>query len=594
MWRPALLLGAATAIVIYGGILRLNVLSSRYGVVTHPAWARVLTTAAPPIAHALEPAIYAWPPDPIPYVGGDPVNYLRFAREMRSFYQAHVREPMFLAITRLFLWLLGGQDVAVSFASATMSTLCVLATFLLGRRTFGNAVGLLAALGFAIDYDVVAWAPDGWRDDTFTFFVVLGAYAFVRLRQDPKPAQAALAGVAAAAACLTRITSITWILPALLFVAVEERSSIRQRLRMSALVAGIAAALVAPYLINCWRATGDPFMSINEHTVYYRHGEGIATFKEPMNAVTYVARKLTRKPVFQLDTLLGGLFVYPLHNKWSGFDLWVQGLTTWLVGFAVVGLLLWAGHPHGRFLLLVTFSSLVPYAFTWNVAGGGEWRFTMHAYPFFLLACAYAIVCVARALFRLRQGIRLPEGWWRGRPAIAITAAAALTMLGWLGYQALPYFVARESLSYGEGTSIAAGSRDAMFYMDGWSPWKREGAVTVRMMTGDRGTIRLPLPERRAYSLTLRADPVTSDAPDHVTLLLNGRLLYRFGLGWDPQRVGSYSVTVPPDLVHPGANELKLVADEVVDAASAGARLTWLPPSTPVSLRVWQVRLNPM
>ena len=38
-----------------------------------------------------------------PYVGGDPINYLKFAREMRNFYAAHVREPMFPAVTKIGL-----------------------------------------------------------------------------------------------------------------------------------------------------------------------------------------------------------------------------------------------------------------------------------------------------------------------------------------------------------------------------------------------------------------------------------------------------------------------------------------------------------
>ena len=87
MQKPWLPLVAAIVVALYGGILRAHVLSGRYGIVTHPAWAHAITAAAPPIARALEPKIYAWPPVANPYVGGDPVNYLRFAREMESFYR---------------------------------------------------------------------------------------------------------------------------------------------------------------------------------------------------------------------------------------------------------------------------------------------------------------------------------------------------------------------------------------------------------------------------------------------------------------------------------------------------------------------------
>ena len=583
----------AVGITIYGGILRWNVITCRYGPLDHPGWARVLTTRVSPLARYVEPGIYAWPQVANPYVGGDPINYLRFGREMQSFYQAHVREPVFPAITRVFLILLDNQDVAVSFASALTSTLSIFATYLLGRAAFGAPVGLLAAFGLAIDYDAVSWAADGWRDDTFTLFVVLGAWAFVRLRQDPRPRNAVIAGVLAGGACLTRITSLSWIVPALLFLGLERRSEWRQRLVLSGIAAAVTAAVVAPYLINCWRATGDPFMSINVHTGYYRASEGLPS-NERMNALSYVRAKLARKPVFQLDTAITGLFVYPIRNKWSGFDLWVPRLTQIVMTLGIVGLVLFLGSAVGRLLLLITFSSLIPYGFTWNVGGGGEWRFTMHIYPLLLIAAAYAAVWLVRAALRLP---RLVDTWppaWSRRTVMRVTAACVLAVLACLGYVSLPYFVARESLDYGEPTSISTGERDWLFYPRGWSPWRQDGMVTARVMLGERGTIRIPVPRPRPYLLTVRADPATPELPRRIVLLMNGRLLFRFGLGWDPERVGAYSIEVAPEFLRSGANELQLVADGVVQAGAAGPRYAWLPPSTPISLRVWYVRLNPL
>ena len=45
----------------------------------------------------------------------------------------------------------------------------------------------------------------------------------------------------------------------------------------------------------------------------------------------------------------------------------------------------------GRFLLLMLALSVVPYAFTWHIDGGGEWRFTMLVYPIYLIAAALAV-----------------------------------------------------------------------------------------------------------------------------------------------------------------------------------------------------------
>src|SRR5207244_876997 len=90
----------------------------------------------------LRPERLRWDPAPVfPHRDGppsayrsDPYTYLQHAREMRFFYAASLREPLFPAATRVFLSLLGNQDVAVSFASGAFSVLAVWATFLLGAE----------------------------------------------------------------------------------------------------------------------------------------------------------------------------------------------------------------------------------------------------------------------------------------------------------------------------------------------------------------------------------------------------------------------------------------------------------------------------
>jgi hypothetical protein len=78
---PLLLL---VVITLYGALLRFDVFVQRYGVLDHPAWARVLTQDLVPVASGLHPSRYRWYRVDRPYLGGDPINYLKFAREMRS------------------------------------------------------------------------------------------------------------------------------------------------------------------------------------------------------------------------------------------------------------------------------------------------------------------------------------------------------------------------------------------------------------------------------------------------------------------------------------------------------------------------------
>ncbi|MET0551595.1 MAG: glycosyltransferase family 39 protein, partial [Vicinamibacteria bacterium] len=199
--RRALQIAAPAAVVLYGGALRFEALVGRYAW-EGPGWA-VETARAVERTH---PDALRWQPSE-EITGGDPFHYVGRARAMRWFYEADVREPLFPALTRLMLAPTGGRIMAVHVASAAGSTLIVLATYLLGAAAFSRVTGLLAALFFAVERDALWWSAEGFRDDTFALFVVLGAWALVRLRAQPTTARAVLAGALLGAACLTRITA---------------------------------------------------------------------------------------------------------------------------------------------------------------------------------------------------------------------------------------------------------------------------------------------------------------------------------------------------------------------------------------------------
>src|SRR5688572_4774010 len=127
-----------------------------------------------------------------PYVGGDPINYLRFAREMQHFYAAHVREPMFPASVKLSLALTGDADVGVSIASMVFGLIVLVATYALGAQLASPGVGLAAAAALGIERDAVWWSIGGWRDELFACLALSCAWAWLRLAQRPGRANAAL------------------------------------------------------------------------------------------------------------------------------------------------------------------------------------------------------------------------------------------------------------------------------------------------------------------------------------------------------------------------------------------------------------------
>ncbi len=599
--RAAVWHALAVAITLYGALLRLDSFVGKYGPLDHPTWARIATRDVAPLAAAIRPSSVHWTRETAPYVGGDPITYIQYGREMTTFYQPHVREPVFLAMTHAGLWALDDQDYGVSLASAVGSTLAIFATYLVGSALLSPLTGVLAALLTATELEMVTWGVDGWRDDTFTATILFSVWALLRLRARPSLGNALLAGGLCGVSCLTRITAITFIVPALVWLVVERAavsappaasgSSRLERLKIVGIAAAIMTAVVAPYLISCAIASGDPLLAINYHTGYYRFAEN-RPIDKPMSAAEYLRGKFADRPIRTLDTGLNGLFVQPFITKWHGFNEWISGFGGAARTIAVMGLAALPFFAAGRLVLVALLGSLLPYIFTWNVGGGGAWRFTMHAYPFFLVAVAVALVgagravrCVARNPSRLSRATIVPI-------ALRVAAAAAVALLGTAWYLGLPWYVTREAIAHGESTSIETGDRDRVFYRSGWSAPHFE-SITVRVSLADRPVVRLPLPERRAYDIVLRLDPVTPASPEQVDVLFNRHLVGRLRLSWNPERVGSYRLRVREDIVNAGSNELIIIPSAMTSAGSAGPRFAWLDPAERIGVRLWYVRVLP-
>jgi hypothetical protein len=358
---------------------------------------------------------------------------------------------------------------------------------------------------------------------------------------------------------------------------------------------GLTAALIAPFLINCWVELGDPFFAINHHTRYYRGHEGLP-LDTSVGALDYVSAKLQDRPVATLDTAGVGLFVFPFNNKWIGFRAWSPALARALEWFAIVGLILAALTREGRLLWVMLITSLAPYAITWPIGGGAEWRFTQHAYPFYLVAAAAAIVSVAQLLWRLArrriewQAVRT----MRLRPLL--TVAAAL-LAGWMLYVALPLFVLRESIASGETVSVGVSDRDYLFFSGRWSEAVGNGNVMVRVAMNDRVSMRVPLPLQVDYALTLRMDgPGLADPAyqPRVTVFLDKQTIGQVRFNDNPERVGAYRMRIPRELTGRLLGRLDLVASHTVPAARAGPRFAWLPGDTPVAFYLWYARLEPI
>jgi len=567
-------------IASYAALLRLEAITVKYGAVQHPSWLRALQEQAVATAPSLRPTAMTWTPvDPSPHKDGrssrytsDPYTYLLYAREMRSFYGAHYREPVFPTATRVFLWWLHDQDVAVSFASATFSILTVVAAYFVGLAAFGSPwIGLGAALGMAIERDVIAWSVSGWRDDAFAFAVLLAVYALLVYRQKPSIGRAVTLGAVAAFACLTRVFSLSFLVPGFLCILLRSPGQWRDRFRGVAIATATMAVLVLPYLVNCWRVYGDPFYSLNYQPRAYLEWEGAQT-STPPGAFGYISQKARTAPFRTADTAVLGMTSYPFLNKWSGFDPWLPGFGSALAAAALVGLLLFLASENGRLLLIVLASAQVPFAFTWRLSA--DWRYTEFAYPFFLLAAGAAIGHVLTLAWR---PIRLR--WPPLRPVRLALAVCALLVAGaaiWIVNRTLPALALRESLASDGYAIVQAGERDGSFFVEGWSRPMTSGNVTSRVSQGPFQVLSIPLPGAVDYTMLLRMDPFPRPAVGAVTpallrVFMNGTPVASLELRWNPDRVGAYPIQVPAQVVTSGENRMVLMLEGGEPSTSGGA-----------------------
>jgi hypothetical protein len=559
-WRALVAPAVLTIVLLYAALLRFDALFKTYGPYEAPRWLAALQPLVAAAAPALTPD-WKWRHVATPYVGGDPINYLKFAREMRSFYAAHVREPMFPAMTKLGLAATADADVGVSITSMTFSLLSLVATYALGALLGSPFVGLASAAMLGIDQDAVHWSIEGWRDELFAFFAVACAWAWIRLARVPTRRNAILAGAFSGGACLTRITTFSLIAPAIIWLIVTRGGSLRREL---AIAVAVMAVIVAPFLINCFIATGDALYAINNHTDFYLKREGEVD-PSPISAVRYSVDKFESRPIAATDNAVRGVFVYPFSNKWVGLDRWYPGLGRVLACLAIAGLIAWLWSPDGRLVLIMFLGSLVPFSMTWTVIGGAEWRLTLFAYSFYLIAAFSVVDGVARFA---RDGLDSDRWKKRQRPFrrnVFRPAAVVLALVAVAGvwYFAAPYAVVREALMHGDAAMIAAGSRDRWFFFDGWADPVIEGNVTTRAAANPSATLRIVLPEARSYQLIVRVDPVSppTGSGQIVQLSMNGHPLENMVLGWNPERIGRHDVTIPGSLVVPGVQHLGLRSD---------------------------------
>jgi hypothetical protein len=473
------------AIALLALVLRFEALIAVFGQGLPGAVAKNLFA----LGHALRPDTWVWEKSLVPYQGGDPIRYIEFARQMRGFFDAHVREPLFVAWSRLFIVDFGLGDFGISVATMLASCLLVAATFVFARALFGQAIAVIAAILLAIDPAEIGLSVEGWRDGAFAASFVLALWALERARLDPSPAKSAVVGVILGGSCLLRLSALSYAAPAIVGLAMFGCAPRPRRLAAAGVALVVTAILVGPYLVSCAIAYGDPLIAVNYHLRFYRPSAvGSATSA----ATTYV---FSLQDLWgRADMLFDGLTSYPFLSKWWALELWFGSATSVITIASVLGLIGWTASPTGRRILLMTAFALVPFSFTWMVPGGSAYRFTLFAYPVYLVAAAWFAV-------RSTDMLKDPTAAKRVvRPAgTAVVGSVVVALLG---------VALRHSRTVADGEAareftVSGGPRDSLSASGFGLPRYGDGGF-VRTSLNTRRILKVVLQPDRPWLLTLR------------------------------------------------------------------------------------------
>jgi hypothetical protein len=537
----------------------------------------------------------SWPRSPNE-AGGDPYAYLQEARERSNFYGAHLREPVFPFAVKAVLAALGQPDIAVCVASAIFSWLTILAVYWLGCAAFSRWIGLGAALALAVERNVIGFGVSGFRDDAFTALAIAAVAATIWTAERPTIRRSVVWGVLAAAVCLTRITAISFLVPLLGYRL--WRQPRESRWRSAAASLATLLVLVSPYLIACWIRFGTPVYAVTGVASSWNWADHAG---QPTDWSGTLSGRILDHPFDFLDSLCFGA-LRAFSDRWEGFAVWASPLEGTLAAAAILGLLGFMWSPAGRFLLLFLATSPVPYLLiVTTLPADARYRYTLHAYPIFLLASCYAIARTASAFSALRDPAS--RSWAAVAPvarraAVTVLVAAAACAVA----LALPPLRMLEELRRSSRTVVAAGPRDQFLFRNGWYAPVTMGGVTARYSANRHATVWVPMLEGRPTSLTLRLDPLEAEGtpPQVVQVRLNGTLLATLTLRLNPKRFGSYRISVPVEAIRGGFNRLDLLATYATaprdtEPAPAGAhRLveTALAGDRPGSMRLWYVMVS--
>lgn len=370
-------------------------------------------------------------------------------------------------------WAEYGWNMIVGRAiSGILDTLAILVLFLIGRKVFGNAVGLLAAALYAVTTLSIQHSHFYTTDITLNFFVLLAIYFALEMVKRGDILSGFATGAAIGMALASKISAAPLVLVAPVALLLHMRKT-GARFQVSSLVKLLPALIAA--------AAG----TIVLHFIFAPY-----TFLD--------LQGLLRNVKEQNDILISGIsdrpfvrqyynttpYLYPIEQmvRWSLG--WPLGITS-LMGLGLIAFYAVRGKRHAA-LATLTLAWVVPY---FVITGGSQAKFLRYMLPVLPLLA----LCAAVLLMRLIQAARARAATRPGTGASALRvgayALAALVLAGtaWWAIAFSRIYADPHTANKASDWINANVPKDAVIAMEHWE----EGIANLRDYKNPPGQIQL-------------------------------------------------------------------------------------------------------
>jgi 4-amino-4-deoxy-L-arabinose transferase-like glycosyltransferase len=199
------------------------------------------------------------------------------------------KPPLLMWITAALYRLFGVSEFWARAVAALSGVGLVVTTYLLGAFTFGNRIGVLAALVLLTCYHFVSFARFGTMEVTLTLFAYLAIYGYLRVR-DENDRWWYLVWLAVALALLTK-GAAGLIAPVFILLALMLDQRVKGAIQSRHFWLGfvLAIALVAPWHVIMYAWYGRAFL--DEYIGYHVIARATRTLEgHPSGYLYYIAR----------------------------------------------------------------------------------------------------------------------------------------------------------------------------------------------------------------------------------------------------------------------------------------------------------------